>query len=79
MKRIVFTKHAEEVLEVRHIDRKIVTSALMQPDRTSKAREGACAYLKDFGVNSMKVIVSEEKNALVVITCYWVAKHRTKQ
>ena len=76
MKRIVFTKHAEEMLSVRHIDRSKVKSALTQPSRRIKAKEGKVAYFKDFGVNYLKVVVSEENDALVVVTLYWVAKHR---
>lgn len=79
MKRIVFTKHAEEMLEVRHVDRDKVKSVLTQPSRSIKVREGKVAYFKNFGINDLKVIVSDEKDAFVVITLYWVVKHLMKQ
>ncbi len=76
MKRIVFTKHAEEMLVVRHVDRDKIKLTLTQPSRRFKVREGKVAFLKDFGINYLKVIVSEEDGALVVVTLYWVAKRR---
>ena len=79
MKRIVFTKHAEEMLAVRGIDKKLVESCLLQPFKIVPARENNRAYLKDFNTNSLKVIVAEEQEALVVITVYWFAKNRAKQ
>ena len=79
MKRIVFTKHAEEMLSVRKINKALVASCLTQPTRVTDVRESKYAYLKDFGANNLKVIVSDEKDAFVVITLYWVAKHQVKQ
>ena len=78
MKRIVFTKHAEEMLSVRGINKDMVTSCLMHPTKIVDAKDGKRVYLKDFGVNYLKVIVSDEKDAFVVITLYWFAKHRVK-
>lgn len=79
MKRIVFTKHAEEMLSMRSINKEMVVSCLTQPTQVVHARENKRAYLKDFGTNYLKAIVAEEKDAFVVITLYWFAKHRMKQ
>ncbi|GEM_PF-3890201 len=53
MKRIIFTKHAEEMLAVRHVERDKVKLVLTQPGRSIKAREGKIAYLKNFGMNDL--------------------------
>ncbi len=79
MKRIVFTKHAEEMLSVRGIHKDMITSCLMHPTKIADAKDGKRAYLRDLGVNYLKVIVSDEKDAFVVITLYWVAKQRVNR
>ena len=50
----------------------------MHPTKIVDVKDGKRVYLKDFGVNYLKVIVSNEKDAFVVITLYWFAKHRVK-
>jgi hypothetical protein len=79
MKRIIYTKHAEEMLTARGIDRKMVESCLVRPSKIIPAREHTLAYLKVFNANSIKVIVADEKESLVVITVYWIAKDRVNQ
>lgn len=78
MKRIVFTRHAEEMLAVRGITKPMVSSCLMQPTRRVAARNDKQAYLIDFGTRYLKVIVADEKHSFVVVTLYWVAKYRVK-
>lgn len=79
MKRIVYTKHAEEMLSVRNISKEMVESCLLQPTRVMQARENTRAYLKAFGVNNLKVIATEEQGTVIVVTVYWFAKNRIKQ
>ena len=79
MKRIVYTKHAEEMLVRRNLKKVFVTSCLTKPDKKEHAKENKRAYLKDFGRNYLKVIVSEESNALVILTLYWIAKDHIKK
>lgn len=78
MKRIVFTKHAEEMLSVRGIHKDMISSCLIHPTKIVDAKDGKRAYLKDLGVNYLKVIISDERDASVVVTLYWLAKHRVK-
>lgn len=79
MKKILYTKHAEEMLAARGIDKKLVESCLVQPSKKLPAREGNHVYLKDFNTNTLKVIVAEERETLMVITVYWIAKDRMTQ
>ncbi len=67
------------MLAARGIDRNVVESCLLQPSRIIPARDNNFAYLKDFHTNILKVIVAEEKETLVVITVYWIAKDRMTQ
>ncbi len=78
MKRVVYTKHAEEMLVKRNLKKVFVTSCLTKPDKIDHAKENKQFYVKDFGKNYLKVIVSEESNAFIIITLYWIAKDRIK-
>ena len=42
-------------------------------------KEGKKIYLKDFGKNYLKLVVSEELKDKVVITLHWLAKRRVKK
>lgn len=77
--KIVYTKHAKEIIAIRSLKRSYIRSCLMKPDMVVDAREGKQAFLKDLGVNYLKVIAKQENNDLVVITAYWIEKHRLKE
>lgn len=79
MKRIVFTTHARHTCQIRGLSEKILISAVKKPDMIAPTKEGKMSYLKNLGKNYLKIIVSEEKNALVIITAYWIAKERAKR
>lgn len=76
---IIYTKHAEEMIGFRKIKKKQVEDCIKNPDKILSVKEGKKAYLKDFGKNFLKIIVSEEDYAVIIITCYWIAKKRTKE
>lgn len=50
----------------------------MNPDLILPGNNNKKIYLKDMGVNYLKVIVAKEKKDLTVITAYWFAKARLK-
>jgi len=79
MKDIALTKHAKTIIELRGLSEKILVNSVKKPDMILPAKEGKHAYLKNLGKNYLKIIVSEEKDALVVITAYWIAKERIKR
>ena len=76
---IIYTKHAVEMLSLRRIKRDQVEKCIEGPDEILSAREGKTIYLKDFGKNFLKMIVSEEGEDIVVVTLYWLAKKRLKR
>lgn len=73
---IIYTKHAEEMLVFRRIQREFVEKCIKDPDDVSPAREDKKIYLKNFGNNYLKVIVSEEGENIIVVTLHWLAKKR---
>ena len=76
--KIIYTKHAEEMLIFRNIPRKLVQECVNNPDEILPAREGKKIYLKDFGKNYLKLVVVQEENILVIVTLHWLAKRRLK-
>ncbi len=75
---IIFTRHAKEMLLQRNIPAKLVRQTIKNPDHCLKGRENKTIYLKYFGKNFLKVIVSEEEQT-VVITAHWWSKERFKK
>lgn len=76
--KIIYTKHAEEMLRFRNISKLLVEKCIRKPDRVLPAREGKKVYLKDFGNNYLKTIVAEDERYIIVVTVYWLAKKRLK-
>lgn len=44
-----------------------------------KAERIKLSYIKNFGKNYLKVVITKEGNGVVVITNHWVAKNRIKK
>lgn len=78
MVKIIYTKHAEDMLIFRKISKELVQECLKSPDETLSAREGKKIYLKDLGRNYLKLVVAQEKDYIIVITAHWLAKKRVK-
>jgi hypothetical protein len=76
--KIVYTKHAKDMLVLRNIQMIKVEECINNPDHILPGKFGKKAYLKDFGTNYLKLIVAEEKDRKVVVTLYWLAKKRVK-
>ena len=77
--KILFTKHAEEMLKFRNIEKSLVNGCINKPNQISAAREGKKIYLKDFGINYLKTVIFMEENSIIVITAHWLAKKRVKE
>ena len=73
---IIYTKHAEEMLIFRKLKKVFLEKCVENPDEILPAREGKKTYLKNFGKNYLKLIVSEEGNDIIIVTLYWLAKRR---
>lgn len=67
------------MLSFRKIKKEFVEKCLENPDDKLPAKEGKKTYLKNFGKNYLKVIVSEEGEDIIVMTQYWIAKNRVKK
>lgn len=77
--KIVYTKHAQEMLVFRNVTKRLVDQCVKSPNIIKSARENKLVYLKDCGVNYLKIVVSKEENRLIIITLHWLAKQRVKQ
>lgn len=77
-KKIIYTKHAKEMLEFRNIKKDFIEKCINNPDKILEGNKNKQIYLKDFGKNYLKIIVSSEKE-IVVITCYWIHYGRIKE
>lgn len=75
---IRYTKHALENLVKRKISKNKVRKCLENPDIKSSGTQGKTLYLKDYGKNFLKVVVSEEEGDQIVITQHWLDKKRVK-
>jgi len=76
MKRIAFTRHADEMIALRRLNKKLIEQCIRHPGEIIPAKENKQAYIKDLGKNYLKVIIAEETQELIVVTTYWVAKDR---
>lgn len=76
-KKIIYTKHAEDMIGLRKIKRSSVADCLRDPDKTLKSRKERKIFLKNFGKNNLKVVAIENEEFLV-ITCHWIAPERIK-
>lgn len=76
---IIYTKHAKEMLEHRRIKQALADQCVNNPDHVLPTAEGKKIYLKDFGVNYLKLVVSEEGADKTIITVHWLDKRRVKK
>lgn len=76
---IIYTKHAKEMLLVRSIPKNLTDKCAVNPDYVLPGDYNRKIYLKDFGVNYLKLVVSEEGKNIVIITVHWLDKKRVKK
>ena len=67
------------MLVLRGIRQKMADETVNSPDEISSSRDGKKIYLKDFGKNYLKLVVSEGLTDKIVITLHWLAKKRVKK
>ena len=77
--KIKFTKHAREMLVFRRIKKEQVEATLENPDDRLIGKSGKDVLYKNFGKNYLKVVISKEKDEVIVITIHWIAKKRIKK
>lgn len=76
---IIYTKHAKEMLALRGIKLELADQCANDPDQILTTVEGYKIYLKDFGINYLKLVVSEERENKIIITVHWLDKRRVKK
>ncbi len=76
---IIYTKHAKEMLLHRNIKQTLADECANNPDRVKLGENDRKIYLKNFGKNFLKLIVSEEGKNKVIITAHWLDKKRVRE
>lgn len=76
---IIYTKHAKEMLSHRSIKHELADECVNSPDKILPGNNGKKIYLKDFGKNFLKLVVSEERKNKIIITVHWLAKKRVRE
>lgn len=67
------------MLLVRDIKKKLADECAKNPDHILPGDYGRKIYLKDFGVKYLKLVISEERKSIVIITVHWLDKKRVKK
>lgn len=75
---IKYTKHAKDMLILRGIKKELANKTVNHPDEILSSRDRKKIYLRDFGKNYLKLVVSEEEDDKIIITIHWLAKKRVK-
>lgn len=76
---VVYSKHAKEMLKLRRIKQSLVNHCVCNPDYILPGQENRKIYLKDCGINFLKVVILKETGDTVIITAHWLAKKRLKK
>jgi len=67
------------MLVLRKIKKQFIEKTVKNPYEKLTSKKDKKVYLKYFGRNYLKVVVSEEKDSIIVITEHWIAKKRAKK
>ena len=74
--KIIYSRHAEEKIKERRIDKEIVESALLDPEEIIHSRDNIKIAYKIVGNKLLRVIFKEEKDIWIIITAYLTKKNR---
>jgi len=76
MKKIEYTKHAEEKIKERNIDKINIKKALANPDKSLGSINGTKIIHKINNKRLLRVIYRDEENRYLVITAYYTKMER---
>jgi hypothetical protein len=68
---IKFTKHAEDMLRERNIDKTLVESAIQNPDWKENTENELWYALKKVGPKVLRIVVKGKEKPYTVITTYY--------
>ena len=68
---IRFTKHAEEMLRERNLDRELVVDAVLNPDWTEEETEEVWHAFRRVGDKVLRVVVKGHVEPYLVITAFF--------
>lgn len=67
------------MLSHRSITKRQVEQCIQNPDKITPEKEGTHAYLKDFGKDYLRLIVSKQQDNFIIVTLHWPAKKRVRE
>lgn len=70
--KVVFTEHAKQRLKERKIEGKDVIYTLFAPDKYKPTHTDRICVSKKIGSKILEIIYTEEKENMIVITCYYL-------
>jgi hypothetical protein len=68
---IIYTEHALRRMSVRNITEQMVIEALSNPEQTGTGYKNRALAYKGFGGKRIKVVYTEEKEKLIIISVMW--------
>jgi hypothetical protein len=76
MKEIMYSKHAEERIKKRDLNKDLIDKTLEMPDKVVNGKDGTHIAHKDIGTHLLRVIFTDEGKYYLVITAYYTDKER---
>lgn len=70
--KIIFTEHAKQRIKERKIEEKDVIYTLFAPDKYQPTYHDRICVSKKIGNKTLEIIYTEEKEKMIVITCYYL-------
>ncbi len=76
MKDVQFTKHAEEKLSERNIDKSLIICTIKGPGERLPGKGNAKVVHRNIGNKLLRVVFREDEHNYIVITAYFTEKER---
>lgn len=70
--KVIFTEHARKRLKERKIEEKDVIYTLFTPDKYQPTHSNRICVSKKISSKILEIIYTEEKEKMIVITCYYL-------
>lgn len=70
---IIFSNHALLKMQQRKLSKSSVLAVIKHPDRSEYTYNGREALYKKSRKRSLKVVITRERDNIIVVTTHWVA------
>jgi len=76
MKEIIYSKHAEERIKKRGLNKDLIEKTLELPDKVMNGKDGTLIAHKEIGTHLLRIIYKGERKYYLVITAYYTDRER---